>query len=71
MHYDAVDLKEFYDSYKSEKIETDIEKIRSSTINFNKKYKNTLKNLSNKKIIQTCHTWNNIIYNILCLFTFY
>ena len=50
--YPQWNLKEFYDSYKSEKIDIDIEKIRSSTIKFNKKYKNTLKNLSNKKIIQ-------------------
>ncbi len=46
-------LKEFYDSYKSEKITTDIEKIRTSTISFNKKYKNKLKNVSEKKIIQS------------------
>ena len=51
--YPQWNLKEFYDSYKSEKINIDIEKIRSSTIKFNKKYKNTLKNLSNKKIIQS------------------
>ena len=51
--YPQWNLKEFYDSYKSEKIDIDIEKIRSSTIKFNKKYKNTLKNLSNKKIIQS------------------
>ena len=51
--YPQWNLKEFYDSYKSEKINIDIEKIRSSTLKFNKKYKNTLKNLSNKKIIQS------------------
>ncbi len=51
--YPQWNLKEFYDSYKSEKIDIDIKKIRSSTIKFNKKYKNTLKNLSNKKIIQS------------------
>ena len=51
--YPQWNLKEFYDSYKSEKINIDIKKIRSSTIKFNKKYKNTLKNLSNKKIIQS------------------
>ena len=51
--YPQWNLKEFYDSYKSDKINIDIEKIRSSTINFNKKYKNTLKNLTNKKIIQS------------------
>ena len=37
--YPQWNLKEFYDSYKSKKIETDIEKIRSSTINFNKNIK--------------------------------
>ena len=58
--YPQWNLKEFYDSYKSEKIETDIEKIRSSTINFNKKYKNTLKNLSNKKIIQSIKEFEKI-----------
>ena len=46
-------LKEFYDSYKSDQVNLDIENIRTSTINFNKKYKNTLKNLSDKKIIQS------------------
>ena len=51
--YPQWNLKEFYDSYKSKKIATDIEKIRSSTINFNKKYKNKLKNVSEKKIIQS------------------
>ena len=54
--YPQWNIKEFYDSHKSEKIDTDIEIIRSCIINFNKKYKNTLKNLSNKKIIQSKNT---------------
>ena len=58
--YPQWNLKEFYDSYKSEKINIDIEKIRSSTLKFNKKYKNTLKNLSNKKIIQSIKEFEKI-----------
>ena len=51
--YPSWNLKEFYDSHKSNLLYKDIDRINKKAINFKEKYKNNLKNLNAQSIIRS------------------